>query len=203
MYPSSYCVLSDQATIVGVNNADRNTIVKEKITEHSVPIITYTANFKYVYTLAVDEANNVLFAGGYNGRKGLVLQYDLNTGQAIKNYGQVGIGTVVSNTRVENLLFLGGCRSHKFTVIDSVRRQVAHEPVNAAVSVLSSLAVASVQKNQQNPKLLLFTVGHLLENSNNWAGVFDITEVVNKHKISRRNCLKVTTSQKQPLFEQA
>ena len=183
LFVSSYCVLSDQATIVGVSFNERTTIIKENITDHSVPVVAYTANIGEVFTLAVDEASNVLLAGSKNSGHGQVVQYDLSTGQAIKNYGQVGIGNVLSSTRVENLWLFGGCE-FKITAIDSVRRRVVHTPVATAFRYIYSMTVYNLKNAKQKSQVLLLVDGNRPNYSKSRFFVFDISRLVNKYAVS-------------------
>ena len=171
-------MLSDQATIVGISSTDRKTIIKKSIIDRSVPVVTYAYNFDYVYTLAVDEPSNVLFAGSYNQGSSQVVQYDLSTGQVLKNYGQVGICRVLSSARVGNLWLFGGFTS-KITVIDSAKRRVVHEPVTTAISRIFSMTVCSLQNGKRNSKTLLFVVGRYPDYSDAKTDVLDISGLVN------------------------
>ena len=122
---SSFCVLSNQSTVIGVSNADRKMIIKHSITDFSEPTVTYTADMDEVFTLGVNELQNVLFAGGSGcDSGGQLLQFDLSTGRAIKTFGQVGIDIIFSRIRVDNLWLFGDLNSSKFAVVDSVSRQV-------------------------------------------------------------------------------
>ena len=122
---SSFCVLSDQSTVIGVDKANRNTIIKHSITDLSEQTVIYIANMGGVFTLAVDERQNVLYAGGSNYYSdGQVVQYDLSSGQVVKDFGPVGIRIIWSSLNVNNLWFFGAHGSSRFVVIDSVSRQV-------------------------------------------------------------------------------
>ena len=178
---SSFFVLSNQATIIAVSKADYKTIIKENITDHSEPVVTYTANTGRVYTLAADEANNMLFAGSSNFDDGQVVQYDLANGQAIKNYFNVGIDCVLSNFRMKNIWIWGGRGLSKFVVIDSMTRQLVGEPVTTAINNICSLKVCKVFKNKQNQKVILIIVGKFSNYSNKRTDLFDITQLLSLH----------------------
>ena len=194
---SILCVLSNQSTVIGVSNFDQSTIIRQSITDSSEPTVTYSSNTGTVYSLAVDEPQNVLLAGGsgcdYDGQ---VVQYDLSTGQVVKAFGRLGIYSVISSISVGNLWFFGGHGSSKFAVIDSVSRQVLGKPVESAISTIYSMVVWKIQEKSNGPKLLLLTVGDHPNYSENRTDVFDITALVNRQSNFRtsRSCLKARES---------
>ena len=177
---SSFCVLSDQSTVIGISKANENTIIKQNITDLSEPIVTYTANARRAFTLGVDEPQNVLLAGGpgcnYHGQ---VVQCDLTTGQAIKNFDRIGIGYIITNVNVNNLWFFGGHRSSMFAVIDSVSRQALGKPVESAVASIFPMTVSNIEETNARSKVLLWTVGNYPNYTENKSDMFDITALVN------------------------
>ena len=179
---SKFCVLSNQSTIIGVSNAYPNMIIKHSITDLSEPVVTFNFITGRVYTLGVNEHQNVLFAGGSGcDSDGQVMQYDLSTGQVVKAIGKGGIGSVQSSISVGNLWFFGGYGSFKLVVVDSVSRQVLGKPVRSAIWTIYSIAVFKIQEMSHSSKVLILTVGLLPNYSKNQTDVFDITALVNKH----------------------
>ena len=179
---SNFCVLSDQSTIIGVSKTNQNLIIKQSITGKSELAVTYTANMKYVYTLAANETQNVLFAGGYGfDSDGQVVQFDLCTGQVVKAFGLVGIGIVLSSLNANNLWIFGSYNTTEFAMIDSVSRQVLGEPVESAISRIYSMTIFKIQEIDNCSKVLLFTIGMFPNYSENRTDVFDITALVTRH----------------------
>ena len=179
---SSFCVLSDQTTVIGVSNADKNTIVKQSVTDSSKPMVTYNANKGLVNTLGANESRNVLPAGGYDfDFDGQVVQYDLSTGQVVKAFGQVGTGIVLSSFNVNDLWCFGGDGESKVAVIDSVSRQALAKPVSSAIWTIYSMTVCKIQEENNRSKVLLFIVGKNPEYSENQTDVFDITALLTGH----------------------
>ena len=184
---SSFCVLSDQATIIGISYSDRNKIIRQNISDHSVPKVLYTANIGRVNTLAVDEPNNLLFAGSDDYTKGQVVQYDLSTGRAMKNYGSLSIDKVVSSIRLGNLWFFGGFGFSKFTVIDSVTKRIVHGPVKTVIWTIYSMSACSIHSKERDPKTILFTIGIHSNNLDQRTDIFNITGLVKKFSLSSAN----------------
>ena len=179
----SFCVLSDQATLVGVNEADWNTVTKQSIIDRSAPIVVYTANIGHVYTVAVDEPNNILFAGSSNLGGGQVIQYDLSTGQAVKNYAHVGIGRILSSASAKagSLWLFGSRGSSRFTVIDPISRRIVHSPVITAIRNIYSMTIGTVYNSDSEDTVLLFIAGDDSEYANDRSDVFDITELTKRN----------------------
>ena len=181
-------MLSDQVTIIGVSNSNRTKIVKENICDQSAPVVTYSANIGSVYTLAVGEPNDVLFAGSCNCGKGQIMQYSLSNGQVLKNYSQVGIDSILSSTRIANMYVFGGYGSSKFVVIDSAKRQIVHKPVTTRIKIIGSMTVCKTKQNKPDSKTLLLISGNFSDNSNDRTDVFDMTGLVDKCAISPSDC---------------
>lgn len=141
---ASLCVLSDEATVVGINSADVLTVLKQSISDHSAPIVAYDTRIASVFTLAADEPKNALFVGGFNYSSGRIVQCNLSSGRVIRDYGDVGIGDIMSSASFGRLRFFGGGESFRFGVIDAQARRVAHEPLATAVEFIHSVAVCEV-----------------------------------------------------------
>ena len=179
---SGFCVLSDQRTVIGVSKIDHNTIIKQSITDLSEQMVTYNANSGWVYTLGVDESQNILLPSGCGcNYTGQVVQYDLSTGQVVKAFDQVGINSPCSSIKAGNIWFFGGYDSSKFAVINSVLRQVLCKPVESAILSLHSMTVCRIQEESNLSRVLLFTFGMYQNYSENNSDVFDITSLVNKY----------------------
>lgn len=184
----SFCVLSDQSIVIGISRTDQNTIIKQSITDSSEPTFTYTTNMQQVFTLAVNEPQNVLYAGNscsnYDGK---LVQFDLSTGQVVKAFGSVGIGIIWSSLNLNNLWFFGAHESSRFIVIDSVSRQVLGKPVKSAMWSINSMAVCKKPKRNNISQVLLFTVGDYSNYSKSRTDVFDITTLVDKYSNFRKS----------------
>ena len=181
---SSFCVLSNQRTILGVSKTDKKTIIRHSISDFSGMTVTYTANTAGVFTLSINEPQNMLLAGGIScNLVGEVVLYGLSTGQVIKTFGKVNYAPVQSSFKVDNLWFIGFFGSFKFAVIDSVSRQVLGKSVKFGILNIFSMAVCKKLEKHNDSQVLLFTVGDYFRFSENDTDVFDITALVNRHSI--------------------
>ena len=178
---SSFHVLSDEATVVGVQLTDKKVVSKEHTVDKSCAVVTFSAGKSTFCTLAVHQQVNVLLAGGSENSSGCVNQYRLDTGDMIHNYGNLGIGAVVSSARLGNLCFFGGYKSSSFVVIDALTQQVVQRPVATAVGSISSLAVCTAYTNTPNAKAVLAVAGTGTNYSANRNDLFDVTQLVYRY----------------------
>lgn len=175
---SSFDVLSDEATVVGVQLSNDKAVAKEHITIKSRPVVTYSAGRSKVYTLAVDQHANLLLAGESKDR---VVQYRLDTGDVTHDYGSLGIGAVLSSARLGKLYFFGGWKSSSFAVIDTLTQQVVQSPVTTAVHAINSLAVWTANPNTLDAKAILAVAGRSIDYSADRTDMFDVTQLVYQH----------------------
>ena len=174
-------MLSDQATTVGVQLADRKVVAKENILDRSRPLVTYKAANSSVFTFAVDQHANVLLAGETSSSKGRLLQYRLDTGELTHDYGSLGIGAMGACARLGNLCFFGGYDSSRFAVVDVRTQKIAQSPVATAVSTMRSLEVRAVNPNTPDAKAILTAAGVDIDYSAHPTDIFDVTQLVHRH----------------------
>ena len=185
---SSFFVFSDQATIIGVSKANKETIVKQNIRDHSQPIVAYAANIGLVATFTVVESNNTLFAGLSHHPYNEVVQYDLSTGQVVKNYGYIGFHRVLSGTRVGNLWLFRSGERHQFSVIDPVTKQIVHEPVNTAITDIFCFTTCTLHRSDPERRVLLFVAGQYPNYTDRQCSdIFDVTDIIKKFSVSSSN----------------
>ena len=185
---SHFCVLSDQRTVLGVGFATKNAVFKENIRDRSAPVVTFNGSHDNVFTLALDERCSTVFAGQFNNGFGRVVQYDLDTGRLLRDYGKLGMGSIESSASFGSLQFFGGYLSHSFLVIDAVGRSVVHGPVRTAVENIYSLAVCQTEHGSQESKVILVVTGPTPDYLQSRTDKFDITQLV-KSQSNLRNRL--------------
>lgn len=178
---SSFFVLSDQATLIGVSDTDKTKIIKQNITNPSAPTVTYTASDDQIMTLAVDEAKNRLLAGSNTSAKGLIVQYDLSTGEPVKSYDQIGFAYPMSSIRLDNLYFFGSDEASQFIVIDADSQQMVHQPVSTAIKYIFSMVVCNMTQGLAPEKVMIYVVGEIRDYSDDKTDVFDITDLVKQY----------------------
>ena len=178
---SSFRVLSDEATVVGVQLSDSKVVAKEHIVNTSRPVVFYSAGKSMVWTLAVDQHADTLLVGENSNQQGRVVQYKLDTGDVVHDYGSLGIGLVMSSTRLGNLCFFGGYDSSSVAVVDTLTHQVVQRPVKTAVGIINSLAVCTVNPNEPDATTVLAVAGRKIDYSADRTDLFDVTQLVTNH----------------------
>ena len=179
---SHFCVFSDEVTILGVKFEDKQTIVKERISDNNQSIQPYNGNTSEVCTLALDEANSTFLAGEINKSKGNVVQYDIQSGRVLRNYGPIGIGHVLANTRLGCFCFFGAWTSKKFTVVNIRIRELVCEPVETCLNSIVSIKIFEIENEPGNKLYLLTLTGPGFDESGGKNDVFDITELIQLDK---------------------
>lgn len=160
-------------------NNDKN-IGKENIPEASRPVITYNGGISTIYTIAVHENFNFLLAGEDSLDQGRLLQYRLDTGALVRDYGSLGISCVFSSARLGRLCFFGGYNSQSFAVVDVVEQKVVYGPVRSAITTIFSLAVCKTSHDNSGAKTVLAVAGENINYSNDRTDLFDVTGLVSK-----------------------
>ena len=178
---SGFHVLFDEASIIGVQKSDSKVIVRENLRKKSQSLITYNAAISEVNTLVVDEHSNALLAGENNHDQGRVVQYRLDTGSVVKDYGALGIGQVYSSARLGNLCAFGGWDKSSFTIIDALTQRVVQKPVTAAVKSITSLAFCTKDRESSSPDSVLVVAGYEPDYSQNRRDMFDVTGLVTQY----------------------
>ena len=123
----------------------------------------------------------MLLTGENNNDLGRVVQYDLGTGQVAKDYGSLGIGSIISSARLGNLCFFGGGQSCGFVVVDTLTQRVVCSPVRTAVGCISSLTVWTGRSGEQDARSILVAVGWDVDYSTDRTDMFDVTDLVLEH----------------------
>ena len=173
---SNFCVLEDESTVLGVHSKHKSMIIKENIIEHSSSILLYNKNQTTIYTLALHEQNNTFFAGEDFNYKGRIVQYDLETGQMIRNYGSIGVSCVISSARFGRFICFGGLMS-KFVVVDTLTRRIVQGLVQTIIRCIDSIEFFAIFQKKGNFKVLVTVTGWGSDYLKGRSDVFDFTEL--------------------------
>ena len=105
---NSFLILPDGKTIVGVHKKTEKTLTIEDIITNKAS--TFGNHEDRIYTLLYHEVTQSLFTGDYTGR---IKQYKRGNSthafNLVKDYGDVGIGQVLSSGQVGRFALFGGC----------------------------------------------------------------------------------------------
>lgn len=179
---NDFYVLKDEKTILGINKNNTRTIIREDITDHSKPIFTYKETKSNIYTLSLNEEADSLVVGEENKLEGRVIQYELKSGKLVKDYGPVGIGSVISSKNYQNFFIFGGYKSSKIQIIDSIRKVVLQEPFETAIKIIDSLDFCILNPNAPDEQNVLAVAGRQSDYSAGKTDIFDITELIKDSK---------------------
>ena len=126
-----------------------------------------------------------------------VVKYNLTNGKVIKKFNNIGVGSVFSITRLNNLCFFGGYDS-SFTVIDNKTNKIILKSVNTAIGWICSLQICRVKGSiTKKTKYILTVNGKIPNYVNNLTDLFDITKLVNNNCVFPINNDNVFNSHKE------
>ena len=133
-----------------------------------------------ILTILIMESLNCLFAGDKSGR---LIQYSLETdsGRVQKDYGNLGIGQIISSAKFKNLAVFGG-NNGKIILINGAAKEVLIPSVKVTNIEIKSLEFCHLKNSLS--KLLLVINGI---NPENWKytmlnDLLNITDIANKLK---------------------
>lgn len=181
IYDSQFRVLSDEASVVGVELGDTTVVAKEHIVNKNHGVTTYSNATSEVCTVAVDQRADALLAGERNNGNGRVVQYRLSAGDVVEAYDSLQVGPVTCSARLGNLWLFGGFGQSSFGVVDTSAKKVVHRSIATAVRDIMSLAVWMSQSDSQDADAGLVVVGTGIEYFGNYTDVFDVTGLVQTH----------------------
>lgn len=114
-FERNFLVLPDGKTVIGPGRSMKNLIAEDITLNKSSRIATHKNE---INTVIFDEASSSLFVGDDTGH---VLQYkkdkESGTFTFLKDYGNLGIGYIISSSVLQDLVFFGGFETSKIRVI--------------------------------------------------------------------------------------
>lgn len=204
---SGFGILSDQKTIFGVQYAGKcNLICSEDILDDKPQILTFPRGVKYkgkheykgkmteeekrkererpqsfsnqyVRTLIICEERDSLMAGEDDGERGRVVEYNLSTGEMVKDYGSLSISKVRCGRRIENLCFFGGIRG-EVKIIDTDKQEIMIERITTSIEHIYSMTFCAIIDPEE--KVYLALCGRYPDYEHQKTDVFDISECYRK-----------------------
>jgi hypothetical protein len=175
-YESNLAILADGKTFIGVRN-DQTTLFMEDIVTGK----TFGKIGKHWSDISclifIEESNMLLVGDSYR-----MIQYRLNQNKIwskIKDYGEIGIGGVISCTRIMNLVIFGGTDS-SLRVIDYEKRRVIGDVYKTAIRCISSLSIC------ERPNQVVLSVNGVFPfYSDTRSDILDITELVKEYGMKK------------------
>ena len=164
--------------MLGSSHTSEQIVVKEAIASQSTPIMLYGAGSTQIGTVAVHESNHLLFVAEKYTNTDRLVQYDLSSGQALKQYQREEFNYLMSSVISENTFFIGGYFHGEPVIVNSVTRKIAHRPVDTAVKIMLDLETINLVESQPNRKTILIVVEYDTIYSAGETDMFDLTEFV-------------------------
>ena len=136
-YENSFLVLPDGKTIVGVDGSDLKKLMIEDITRGNPSQIG--THDDWIQIVLFNSLTQSLLVWDFDGH---VKQYKKVKGSftMVKDYGNVGVGEVLSSTIVGRFAIFGG-NNHSLFVIDIYEQEVCKERLKSPFECTTSLQV--------------------------------------------------------------
>jgi hypothetical protein len=123
-------------------------------------------------------------------KQGRVIEYqegsNKETWTKVKDYGDLGIGWIVSVDQIEDVLVFGGYETYSIRAIDSVNKTLLSGTLKTAFEDIYSLQVCELPKN----KVFLSVCGGNPDYLNNQTDIFDAKELARKFNFQFQRNLK-------------
>ena len=143
-HENNFLVLPDGKTIVGCDGSDKKKLVVEDITlQNPREIATHSG---FIKTLLFDSATQSLLVGDQSGH---VKQYEKQKGSftLLKDYGDVGVGSVLSSAQVGRFAVFGGTNG-SLVVIDILWQRLCAGLLKSPFKLTTSLQVCHVEDSK-------------------------------------------------------
>ena len=187
-------MLSDEETILAIaKSKNRNFVQKEIIVDPSQPIQKYKNNPNPISTFNVDESIYTLLVTQQNksNTSSIAIQYDLESAEKLNIFEQVNMKVTLSNTRINNLCFIGGWNCFDFRILETINHQVLAHPILTDIKHIDSVEVCELGSNETGDQLILAVIGRQTTLTNSTLNLFDITSLTKKHMIVPEKCIEI------------
>ena len=173
-FENHFLVLPDGKTIVGADGSDSEKLIVEDITEGNPKQIGTHGDF--IQTVLFDSVTQSLLVGDFDGHVKQYKKVDQSF-TMVKDYGNVGVGDVVSSTQVGQFAIFGGYK--RFLVaIDISEQRVFPGHLKSPFKYTYSLQVCE----SEGSSVYLSMGGSSPEYSSDTSDCLDMTLLCNAHK---------------------
>ena len=177
-FENNFLVLPDVKTVIGPDGSDWKRLMMEDITTHQISHIGTQKGI--IWNLLFHEKTKSLLVGDNNGH---VIQYqkceNSNSFTKVKDYGDVGIGPVLSSAQIGDFVIFGGGNKYSLSVIRIPEQELIEGKIKTAFKNVDSLEICEVSDS----KVLLSVCGRDPSFSQNLTDVFEImVNPTRKHK---------------------
>lgn len=176
-YDSSYQILKDQQTVIGIKNKQYSRLIKERLCRDPIESnpIEFSEHQKPINTILLMEQFDSIFVGSNDCT---VIQYQIGkdgqTPKLLKNYGDIGIEWIYASVSCYNLAIFGG-DENKLIIISADQNQVVSD-AKVAIKYICSLVVCPVNVSGKRARVLISVSGRVKNYSKNQSDLLDMTE---------------------------
>ena len=170
-YENSFQVLSNEQTLVSVKDSNKSTILLEDIESDDPDYmpVSLTSNSSVVNVIIKSEELKAIWAGDSQGH---LVQYDLTSGELVKDFGNLQIGKILSGTILGSIAVFGGC--HFLRVVSAKKREVLGVPLKSTIAEICSLHFCLVNDDSLENDLILLSISGFINSANT-----KISEIIN------------------------
>ena len=173
IFETSFTVLPDCKTIIGMDAETSKSLIMEDITNQDQSPTKFGERSDPINTILYLEASDVLMVAGDDWN---VIQYKRDSKGAWVvdwDYGDIGIFQVTAGDKIGSLAIFGG--EFSLTAIDTVSKKVIKSKYNTAINRIFSLQFCPVSQS----KVTLFVGGKYPEYSEVTSDLLNVSELTN------------------------
>ena len=177
---NNFVVLDDAENIIGVDEGNSSRLILE-----NGSIVEFGEQNSYLHqilTLAYDKESRSLFSGD---KKGHLVQYKVDTlnqtCDEVKNFGDLGIGVIISSSRFMEFVFFGGS-TKKVRVLNLSTGELLPGHIETSIKEIYSLQVCVKSLEQ----IYLAVSGGFPDYSNDKTDLFDLSGFLRNDLVIRR-----------------
>jgi hypothetical protein len=139
-FKDNFQIFPDQSTIIGVDfeNNHKNLMIENIAYNLNIPKTVFGNHEYRIYTIIPDAEFRRILVGDVSG---VVIQYKYNSDgnwEIEQNYGNIGVGYVLSSDRLGNICVFGG-NNFCFRMIDMDKKKILTYPMQSAMQNIDSI----------------------------------------------------------------
>jgi hypothetical protein len=175
---NQFLVFPDGKTIIGVEDQDSYKLFMEDITRNDNTAYRQIAEHENtIFTVLYNPVSKTLIGGDKDGR---VVQYEeganKETWTMVKDYGDLGIGWIISMDQIGDILIFGGYESYSIKALDIGNKKLLPGTLKTATRNVFCLRFCELPEK----KVFLSVCGEYPNYSNEKTDIYDATELARR-----------------------
>ena len=174
-FENQFIALDDGKHVIGVDPSDASKLIIENIETGKADKFGWRNSSDYIITtLVYDEDTGSFYSGDTNGRLfKCKLDKTSKTFERVKDFGDLGIGYIISSYRFKHFVFFGGILN-RIIVLDLSTGELLPRHLETAIGCICSLQVCVMNHN----KIYLAVSGTSYNYSGDKTDLFDVTDLL-------------------------